>query len=136
MTWDTVNNYIISGLILLVLVCWGTYEHNRFLTVKTEFTEFRETSIAQALKQEKEHALQVNNALSQRDVALNRLRDSEARSRSSFIPKTAGSPETACYNRARLDAALSKFEEGIRGLLSEGDEAIINDRTWLASWPR
>ena len=52
-----------------------------------------------------------------------RLRDARPR----FVPSagsSAGSAETACYDRAELDAALQRYRDGVIQLLGEGAAAI------------
>ena len=129
----TANQLLI--VVILAFGGWGAWEHARFLSVKAEYSDFREQAVTQALAQEKQHNEQISVAMAERDASIARMRDNEIRFNSSFLPKTTGNSETACYDRSRLDAALSKFEEGIRELLTEGDEAIINNRAWASAWP-
>jgi len=62
-----------------------------------------------------------------------RLRDNAARS---SLPETAGNtgiPETACFRRADLDAAIQRFTTGIAGIVTQGDSAVAdldNARRW------
>jgi len=62
-----------------------------------------------------------------------RLRDNAARS---SLPETAGNtgiPETACFRRADLDAAIQRFTTGIAGIVTQGDAAVAdldNARRW------
>jgi len=62
-----------------------------------------------------------------------RLRDNAARS---SLPETAGNtgiPETACFRRADLDAAIQRFTTGIAGIVTQGDAAVTdldNARRW------
>jgi hypothetical protein len=87
-------------------------------------------------KKAKEKADAENKANRDRIADLTkRLRDANSRSSLVSAPQ-AGSrkPEVACYSRADLDRALSRFEERIAGLLAEGDSAITDLNTakeWL-----
>jgi len=62
-----------------------------------------------------------------------RLRDNAARS---SLPETAGNtgiPETACFRRADLDAAIQRFTTGIAGIVTQGDSAVTdldNAKRW------
>ena len=61
--------------------------------------------------------------------AYRRLRDQRANSGSGsgLLPETSPgseSPERACFDRSRLDRALSRFDQGVTDLLERGDKAI------------
>lgn len=66
-----------------------------------------------------------------------RLRD--ARARSGYVPAApAGSrsPELACFDRTELEQALRRLDEGISGLIDEGDADAVGlnvARRWAAS---
>lgn len=55
-----------------------------------------------------------------------RLRDNAGRS--SLPPTTSdtGSPETACFRRADLDAAIQRFTLGVSGIVTQGDSAVTD----------
>ena len=55
-----------------------------------------------------------------------RLRDNAARS--SLPPTTSdtGIPETACFRRADLDAAIQRFTLGVSGIVTQGDSAVTD----------
>ena len=62
-----------------------------------------------------------------------RLRDNASRSSLPETTGTAGIPETACFRRADLDAAIRKFTAGTAGIAASGDAAIAdldNARRW------
>ena len=65
-----------------------------------------------------------------------RLRD--ARARSGYVPAApAGSrsPELACFDRAELEQALRRFDEGVTGIIGEGDADAVGlnvARSWAA----
>lgn len=66
-----------------------------------------------------------------------RLRDDAKRS--PILPATAscaGKPETAAFDRAELDRALRDFEEGVTGLIAEGQQATVeldSVKAWAAA---
>jgi len=76
---------------------------------------------------ERKRLIIANNGLA------DRLRDNAARS---SLPETAGNtgiPETACFKRADLDAAIRKFTAGIAGIVTQGDGAVAdldNAKRW------
>lgn len=109
---------------------------------------------AQAKEQEKRNkeradqqakAKEEADAKAKRDTAqlhrtIARLRDE--RSRASLVPAAPAAsddPARACFDRAELDGALRKFEEGITGLLAEGEQAVIGldaAKAWQRLLPR
>lgn len=133
------------GLVILSLTTWGFYERSGKLSIKADYDGFIAKAqilaaerIAENQRKEAEYRERLKTAEFAAAAARNRLREYTERPRGSLLPTSAassGSSETTCYNRAGLDTALSRFEEGITGLLAEGDEAIINTRAWFASWP-
>jgi len=69
---------------------------------------------------ERKRLIIANNGLA------DRLRDNAARSSLPETSGTAGSPETACFRRADLDAAIRKFTSGIAGIVTQGDSAVTD----------
>ena len=140
--------YLAGGIaaIMLILAGYGWFEHNRYARVKAEFDGFvaqaqaiAAVQLAENQRKEKEREQRIKDAIRDRDAMVVRMRNLAKSASGSLLPGTstaAGITETTCYNRAGLDAALSRFEEGIKGLVTEGDEAIINTRAWLSSWPK
>jgi len=62
-----------------------------------------------------------------------RLRDNASRSSLPSTSGTAGIPETACFRRADLDAAIQRFTTGIAGIVTQGDAAVTdldNAKRW------
>ena len=130
------NTNIVVGVIILSLIGYGYFEHTRFLSEKAAYSDFRETSATKALEKEKEHALQVNDAMSERDAALKRLRDNEVRSRAIRANITPQGNDRLCFNRTAFDTALQQFLGNIEGLLAEGDISLINLQATLSAWPK
>lgn len=58
--------------------------------------------------------------------------------RSSFVPAAspgAGSPDRACFDRARLERAINQFATGVQGIAEAGDKALI-DLDVARSWAK
>ena len=82
-------------------------------------------AIAQAKKDKEKADENHKRVVARLQFDVKRLRDNPP---SSFLPPApAGStsPERASFNRAELDRALRSFEEGIEGLIAEGDDSRI-----------
>ena len=54
------------------------------------------------------------------------LRDNAGRSSLPEASGNTGSPETACFRRADLDAAIQRFTSGIAGIVTQGDSAVTD----------
>ena len=136
------NQYIVLGLILLALVGWGTYEHNRFLTTKAEYGEFIAQSEklasdqkAKIIQMEKDHAEKLHVVELARLAALDQLRVNQERARASRVSITPKGSERFCFSRNGFDAALQSFLGTVEGLIAEGDIALIDKQTLLKAWP-
>ena len=55
-----------------------------------------------------------------------RLRDNASRSSLPQTTSDTGSPETACFRRADLDAAIQRFTLGVSGIVTQGDSALVD----------
>lgn len=76
---------------------------------------------------ERKRLIIANNGLA------DRLRDNAARSSLPETSGTAGSPETACFRRADLDAAIREFTLSVSGIVTQGDSAVTdldNAKKW------
>ena len=76
---------------------------------------------------ERKRLIIANNGLA------DRLRDNAARSSLPEASGTAGSPETACFRRADLDAAIREFTLSVSGIVTQGDSAVTdldNAKKW------
>jgi len=76
---------------------------------------------------ERKRLIIANNGLA------DRLRDNSNASSLPPTSGTAGIPETACFRRADLDAAIQRFTTGIAGIVTQGDSAVTdldNAKRW------
>lgn len=126
---------VILGLSVAVKV-----QSSRLASCKAEFAAFQADVRAkgEAAKREADRINQENakrkeksDAERKRLLTINagladRLRDNAARS--SLPPTTSdtGIPETACFLRADLDAAIQRFTTGIAGIVTQGDSAVTD----------
>ena len=85
-------------------------------------------------KESSDHEYETTIASLRTDVK--RMRDDRARSR--FVPAApAGSRrvDLACFDRAELEQALQRFDDGISGLIAEGDAGTVGlnvARSWAS----
>ena len=120
----------------------------RLAAVKAEYAGFVATVKAQgeaaeklakataaADKQNKERVdREYQTTITSLAADVKRLRD--ARTRAGYVPATpAGSrsPDLACFDRAELEQALRRFDEGVTGLIGEGDTTALGlnaARSW------
>jgi len=76
---------------------------------------------------ERKRLIIANNGLA------DRLRDNASRSSLPPTSGTAGIPETACFKRAELDAAIRGFTLSVSGIVTQGDAAVTdldNAKQW------
>ena len=122
-------------------------QSSRLASCKQEYADFKadvkakgEAAIENARKIDQENAKrkEKSDAERKRMVIANadlarRLRDSASES---SLPRPAadtGIPETACFRRADLDAAIQRFTTGIAGIVTQGDAAVTdldNAKRW------
>lgn len=108
-------------------------------TVKAEgeaATKLAEATAAEdkRKKESSDHEYEIRISALTADVK--RMRDDRARSR--FVPAApAGSRSVglACFDRAELEQALQRFDDGISGLIAEGDADAVGlnvARSWAS----
>ena len=129
------NQYIITGLILLALVGWGSWEHSRFLSERLAYSDFREQSVTQALAQEKQHNDQMSVAMDERDASLARMHDSQKRTNTLSASLATALSRGTCQDSATDHAALSRFFADVEEYIIEADTAVINVKAWASAWP-
>lgn len=86
------------------------------------------------LKESSDREYQTTIASLRADVK--RMRDDRARA--GFVPAAPAdsrSPGLACFDRAKLEQALQRFDDGISGLIAEGDAGAVGlnvARSWAS----
>ncbi|HEY6018728.1 MAG TPA: hypothetical protein VIY48_02215, partial [Candidatus Paceibacterota bacterium] len=136
----SVRIYEYLAVALIVIVYTGWIYHEGGGGPKAELKACQAEVIAEGKAAEKvaraheEHdkqAKEVADANAKKLLADNadlgkRLRN--ARSRSGFLPKPPAdspSPERACFDRTLLESALQRLDDGVQGLISEGDASKL-----------
>ena len=134
-------NWQMIAIAGLALVVGGYYLHCEH--VKRDHATFvakleaqAEEQTKQAKLKEAQDAKRIQDALSDRDAALKRLRQRPNPVNLSSLPVNPADNTKLCFDRAGLDAALQRFTKGVDGLVAEGDTAIINQRALRDSWPK
>ena len=129
----TANHLLI--VVILAFGGWGAWEHARFLSVKAEYSDFREQAVTQALAQEKQHNEQINVAMVERDASIARMRDSQIRSRALSVSLAAEGSGRKCYNADGLNGAYRELIAEIRAIAGEGQASMIDNKAWASAWP-
>ena len=155
------NLTVIMGVVIAVLLVttaaagkWAMHQTEARAEIEGKYNAFVDGVKEAGDKAEKkrkekeaETAKNLNTAVTERDAALNRLRDNARKGAGSRgLPKaptaTAGSNQicipTATYNTAfgEFGKELFRFVEAARGYAIEGDEAQIDAQTLLKGWPK
>jgi len=146
--------YIVVALVLgLGASAIGIYEHHTgYLEgkqeVQVQYDKFKNDVTTAGIEAEKKRLVKEKNdenkiiaATTARDSALVRLQSIASAARASpsimsSVPASASPAGKICFDRAGLDAAIQHYRIGIQGLVVEGDKAIIDNRSWLAAWPK
>ena len=127
--------YILIGL-MIALGVYGYVEHSRFIKVRLEYDSFISETRVLTAQQEAKHVEQISVAMAERDASLARMRDSQKRTDTLSASLATALSRGTCQDSATDHAALSGFFTEITELIEIGDEAIINNKAWLASWPK
>lgn len=126
-------------LVILSLTTWGFYERSGKLSVEVKLTllEAKHDEVVKENKRkEVENDERIKTAVTERESLVRQLRDNQVRLSAVQRTLAAGSSERVCYARAGLNAAFGILVSEIRGIASEGDTAIINNKALLDSWPK
>lgn len=141
---------IILGILGALGGLYGTIHHSGVkegrAEVQKSWDATNELARKRAIAKDEENRIakekaDAQNAKSRRDLdglyaAYRSLRDQPRHgSLLPAAPSGAASPATATFDRASLDRALSGFDKGVTGLLSEGDAAIVDLNT-AKRWAR
>ncbi len=160
MKWlfNLISNNLSAGILIAFflgtylggLAAWGIQDI-RLHHLQTKYEDFmqqtqQEAQVARKLNAQiaLENQKKKENADNDYQVEMDTLhttikRMQNARARSSFLPPiTAGATntDTACFKRGDLEQALQRLDNGIQGLITEGDEAITGlnkARNWVSA---
>ena len=141
---------LIVGIVAGVLALGLAIQTKRVESCKAKAAAFvaqvkanGEAAKAKAEAKEKEDAKRVTDAVSERDTALKRLRQSNTTSRQ--LSRTASAPKgsseicigTPAYNAAmeRYRGRIQRGMDGTSGLATEGDAAQIDAQALVKAWP-
>lgn len=92
------------------------------------------------IEKESSDATRITSALSERDVARNRVRELEktnGQQRLPILPTAAqGTGNRVCLDRSKFESAFGKLNTDLQGIAEVGDLALIDNKAWLSAWPR
>ena len=145
MYWSIISPYIfriVAGLVLFVVGTYLGYTYQKAKTdlVKAQFSGFVEqTKIIgkqaqkNAIEKEKsdqaiKEKVDVENIRISSAIRVDARQLRDARSRGNFVPikpTGSGSPETACFNRAKLEQAIQRLDDRISGIIERCDDAVV-----------
>ncbi len=130
---------IIYGVIALAVM--GYVGHCEY--VKRDRSQFIAKLEAQAEEQQRQNKIKelanekrIQGALSERDLALKRLRDRKHTSVVPLLPPSTTGASGVILSRTELESAYRVLAEGLQGVGETGDIAIINNRAWSQAWPK
>ena len=128
----------IAGLALVVVGYYLHCEH-----VKKDHATFVAKLEAQAAEQQRQNKLkeaanakQIKDALSERDVALAKLRVSSRAERLPVLPASPTNASGICFSRTGFESAFGTLYSDLQGIAEIGDTAVINGKAWRDSWPK
>lgn len=141
----------IASVGCLAAIKWATHEAANAAKIKGQYDAFVANVKAVGDEQERKskekdaaNAKQIKDAVTERDVALTKLRQSNTRRRelSDAATATAGSGQV-CFPTPTYNASVKRYRErldrglgGIQPLAIEGDAAQIDAQTLLKGWPK
>lgn len=147
------NPLIVGGLVAMAVLLAGIgIQTKRLESCKVEYATFVSDTKAAGEKQEletkrkeDENAKTLKDAVTERDAALAKLRQS-ANTRRRELSRTAeaaGSGGQVCFPAPAYNAAISRYRArlerglgGIQPLAIEGDAAQIDAQMLLQGWPK
>ena len=143
-----INPYVVGGAVLLGLAIGGggawhvqglrldavQAEYKGFVTQVDATGKAAEKEAARVIaagKEAKQKADDENKVtIAQLNADIVRLRNS--RSSRGYVPSTPTSsdrPDLACFDRGELEQAIRQLDDGVSGLLAEGDASALNLNT-------
>ena len=141
-------NWQMIAIAGLALVVGGYYLHCESLkrnhaTFVAKLEAQAEEQVRQNKIKEAANAKQIKDALSERDVALKRLRAQPSPVNLSSSPTAPTGASEVCYGAAGYNAAFSEYRESlgrsleeIGGIAIQCAEAQIDNKAWNQSWPK
>ena len=145
------TQYIVIAVVIGMLALGITVQTKRLETAKAEYAAFVAAVKAKGDEQERRSkekeaadAKQIKDAVSERNVALAKLRKSASASRRplSRSAEAAAGSDKVCFGAPAYNAASGRLRErlerglgGIQQLASEGDSAQIDAKALIKAWP-
>lgn len=117
----------------------ATYNHEQLITYKATVEALGQAQAQASKQKDAEHAKTIANAVTDRDLALKRLRESETNRRSSYLSVVPAAPAGSgaiCFEPAGLNAAIDRFRGDVAGIAESGTKAQIDARALIQAWPR
>ena len=127
------------GLVILSLTTWGFYERSGKLSIKAELEVLQvlhDKVVKDNKRKEIENNERIKTATAERDSLLRRLRDNQVRLSALQRTLAASGSGRVCYDADGLNGAYRELVSEIRVISGEGQAALIDNKTWLSSWPK
>ena len=138
------------ALLLLGLAIGAAYlkgKHEGMAEIQAKFDLFTaqvkaegEKAKADALQKEKDDAKRIADAVTERDVALQRMRSAQAAADAArravpLTPAATAGSSLICFEQKALSAAVERYRGRVRGLVAVGDETAIDAAALIKAWP-
>ena len=117
----------------------ATYNHDQLITYKATVDALGQAQAQASRQKDAEHAKTIANAVTDRDLAIKRLRESETSRRASYLSVVPDAPASGgglCFDPSAITAAVERYRQRVAGVVAEGDAAQIDARALLQAWPR
>jgi hypothetical protein len=111
----------------------------KFALFVEQTRQLGEAQIAKNKETEAKNAQKISSALSARNDAISKLRQSLASPRAGFVSGDTGASagnSNVCFERQALDAALRRLDSGVSQIIGSGDQAVIDAISLLQAWPK